>query len=81
MKYSCDCGRWYDSTQLVEACQIANHYEPIPPCKWMEDEDGNWFTDCGEGFTFIDGGPTENNMGYCCYCGKTLKPVAFSGDE
>ncbi len=44
----------------------------VAPCNWAEDEDGNWFTDCGDGFTFIDGTPDENHMKFCCYCGKPL---------
>lgn len=50
-------------------------------CKWTEDEDGNWFTDCGEAFTFIDGGPAENSMKFCCYCGKPLEPVEYKETE
>jgi hypothetical protein len=41
-------------------------------CNWTEDEDGNWWTECGEGFTFSDGTPIENRMRYCCYCGQPL---------
>ena len=41
-------------------------------CRWTEDDDGIWQTDCGEAFTFIDAGPKENSMRYCCYCGKQL---------
>lgn len=50
------------------------------PCAWMQDGEGNWWTDCGEGHTFIDGGPTENSMKFCCYCGKTLK-ASLSREE
>ena len=45
------------------------------PCVWTEDEDGNYETDCGQMFCFIEGGPTDNGMKFCCYCGKPLKEV------
>lgn len=42
-------------------------------CAWTTDEDGVFYTRCGEAFTFIDAGPKENGMKWCCYCGGTLK--------
>lgn len=42
-------------------------------CRWEADEDGNWWSSCGEGFTFIDGGPVENRLRFCPYCGKRLE--------
>lgn len=42
-------------------------------CLWAEDEDGNWWTACNNGFVFTDGGPTENGMRFCCYCGRDLQ--------
>lgn len=47
-------------------------------CTWKEDEDGVWYTECGEVFVVIDGIPKENNMRYCCYCGKPLHAIGFS---
>lgn len=38
--------------------------EILQKCKWAEDEDGLWQTDCGQEFSFIDAGPNENHM--CC---------------
>lgn len=31
-----------------------------------------WETNCGNAFQFEAGGPTENKMQFCCYCGKLL---------
>jgi hypothetical protein len=48
-------------------------------CAWTEDANYwddypvKWETDCGEAFTFIDDGPTENGIRFCCYCGKPLE--------
>jgi len=44
-------------------------------CRWFEDDDGNWHTDCDEIHVLIDGGPADNHMRFCCYCGAKLKEV------
>ena len=47
-------------------------------CAWTDDADPDfnvWQTDCGEAFTFLEAGPTENKMRFCCYCGLTLVAV------
>lgn len=42
-------------------------------CIWKEDADGNWEAGCGtECFVLTDGGPFDNSMVYCCYCGGEL---------
>jgi uncharacterized Zn-finger protein len=41
-------------------------------CRWTEDENGNWFTACGEAHVFIEGGPVENGHRYCPYCGREI---------
>jgi len=51
--------------------------ESLTVCVWGQysysDIDmGTWQTDCGQIFCFIEDGPKENEMKYCCYCGKTL---------
>ena len=47
-------------------------------CIWEQDENGNWFTICGEVFVLEEGTPFENGMRYCCYCGKQLKDVPYT---
>lgn len=42
-------------------------------CLWRENEDGNWQTSCREIFVLIDGTPGQNEMRFCCYCGKSLR--------
>jgi hypothetical protein len=44
-------------------------------CRWHEDNEGNWQTDCDNLFTFIEGGPSDNGMKFCCYCGKPLEEI------
>lgn len=65
---------------VAEAERDALAARVAEPCAWMQDGEGNYWTDCGQGHTFIDGGPTENSMKFCCYCGKTLK-AALSREE
>jgi hypothetical protein len=43
------------------------------PCQWQQDPDGDWDTACGHRFIILAGTPTENDMRFCCYCGKPLK--------
>lgn len=49
--------------------------EKVLKCNWIEDNDGeggNYSTSCDQKFTFIEGGPSDNGMKYCCYCGFRL---------
>lgn len=48
----------------------------LPRCRWTEDEDGNWDTDCNNKHVLNDGGPKANGMMFCCYCGKHLQERA-----
>jgi len=52
-------------------------------CEWKADEEGVWGTGCGQAFVFDDGGPIENGMKFCCYCGLTLDELPYedAGDE
>ena len=43
-------------------------------CLWICADDGEWWlTGCDNSFAFIDGGPLENEMKYCSYCGGKLR--------
>ncbi len=49
-------------------------------CKWNEQEFADyWETDCGDAFCFTDGGPKDNHMKFCCYCGKKLQEKKHRG--
>lgn len=46
-------------------------------CTWSLDvdygsDDRDYKTGCGRMFSFIEGGPKDNNMNFCCYCGGEL---------
>lgn len=51
-------------------------------CVWTEQDDdtmpGTYESTCGELWSFIDGGPAENNVRFCHGCGKAVstKPAA-----
>jgi hypothetical protein len=53
-------------------------------CTWKvgagEWDEGIWETICGKAFQFEDGSPSENDMKFCCYCGKPLKEIKFEED-
>lgn len=53
----------------------------LKTCKWTEDEDGNWDTECGEKFEVSSGLPSENGFKYCHHCGKRLVEGATLGEE
>ncbi len=47
-----------------------------PTCQWAEDADGGpWETSCGHLFILNDGGPNENGLKFCPFCGKPLEEV------
>ena len=41
-------------------------------CHWHQDDEGNWETGCNELFIIPEGGPNDNGMKFCCYCGGRL---------
>lgn len=49
-------------------------------CTWTDpDGEGNYDTECGNRFVVIQGTPSDNEMGWCCYCGREIKEGG--GDE
>ena len=41
-------------------------------CTWTAGDVGSYYTQCGHRFFLEEGGPSDNGMIYCCYCGKEL---------
>ena len=45
-------------------------------CEWStdpsDDFDDTWQTECGHEFVINDGKPSENDMQFCCFCGRKL---------
>jgi len=50
---------------------------PGQGCSWTADEEGSWSTECGQLHCIIEGTPSENGMGFCCYCVKELHEIPF----
>ena len=46
--------------------------EPRHACEWCVDDDGVWYTGCGHAWQFENGGPKENSVRWCQYCGGRL---------
>lgn len=49
------------------------------PCRWREDENGAYDTECGGKFELTEGTPADNKMRFCPYCGKRLKAQRTRG--
>ena len=51
----------------------ASNQDGSASCRWTEYEDCEaWDTGCGHAFYIENGTPQENDMKFCCYCGKTI---------
>ena len=55
-------------------CLVRFDDGPLPDalCVWEEDDDGAWRSECGHVFEIVEGGPVENDMQHCCFCGRVL---------
>lgn len=49
-------------------------------CRWTENLDGAWDTDCGNAFEFNSYGPARNGFSFCPYCGAVLEEHAWTED-
>lgn len=51
-------------------------------CFWTSDgDDSPWEGTCGIAWTFIDGGPEENQVAYCPQCGGKLTAQTYDEVE
>lgn len=66
-----------EARERMRAAWRAALAAPVVLCKWTEDSDSNWDTECGKMWTFTDGGPLENDVKYCHGCGKRVEVVAY----
>ena len=61
-------GGEYHARHIIK--EMINELEAA--CTWTESVGGYWATDCGESFEIHEGGPDENGLRYCCFCGRQL---------
>ena len=47
------------------------------PCVWSEEYEGPWESACGHAFNIIEGGPAENGMKFCCFCGAPINAISY----
>mgnify|MGYP001330034860 FL=1 len=54
----------------------------IAECHWSQDgEDSDvWATQCGHYFAITADTPSENEMRFCCYCGRPLVELRFEDE-
>ncbi|MCC4118807.1 hypothetical protein LLG90_25985, partial [Aromatoleum toluclasticum] len=50
-------------------------------CLWIENNEAIWNTACGEAWSFVDGGPADNNVKFCHGCGKPVLAVPCMANE
>ena len=55
-------------------------HPPISTCRWTEDEDAVWNTDCGRRWEFTNGTPRDNKVTFCAFCGRKLTQRRFRED-
>jgi hypothetical protein len=62
--------------------ELGKEKAPTKPCEWKEDDNGCWWTDCGNGFEFLTPAatPQKSKMAFCMYCGKPLKEIRSVDD-
>jgi predicted RNase H-like HicB family nuclease len=63
-----DAARWLCGKMLEQPSAMRE------ACAWEEDDDG-FNTSCGNKHVLISGTPNDNNMKYCCYCGKSVLEI------
>ena len=53
-------------------------------CTWVQDGDPDsdtWATDCGNMFILNEGSPKENDLKFCCYCGKPIDEEKLTWED
>jgi hypothetical protein len=73
MRYlDCGCAIRDDGTRAF--CPTCENPPPASSaCRWTQDEDGVWFSSCGEAHVFTGGNPEENKYLFCPYCGRNVE--------
>lgn len=63
---------WDSPAALLEA--LPNLLAKLEKCTWFQEDEGSdiWVSDCGGLFTLNEGSPADNDLKYCCWCGKSI---------
>ena len=63
----------YHETCMEAAIKKRILNAPVVHGRWRQDDEDAWTcTACGNVWTFLDGGPNENNANYCPMCGAKM---------
>ena len=58
---------------LLSNHQVGDELDIQGSCEWEEDADGSaWETSCRNRFLLNDGGPVDNGLKFCPFCGKEV---------
>lgn len=70
------CGRCgypvTDHDSFCRECGWALHESDEYVCKWIQSENGFYYTSCGETFEFANGDLSDNKARFCMYCGGRI---------
>lgn len=52
-------------------------------CTWSQEDHESevYHSSCRKSFMFNDGGPVQNGLKFCCYCGKPLIEDQWKEEE
>lgn len=66
-----ETGAWETQNRVRELPAV--DAAPVVHGRWRQDDEDAWTcTACGNIWTFLDGGPNENNANYCPMCGAKM---------
>lgn len=83
----CACADKREKALLHKCQELAKENERLraePVCGWTgySDDLDTWNTGCGHVWQFMDGGPTENSVAFCPFCGGSVdEAAAAAGGE
>jgi hypothetical protein len=64
------------TSDVIPASPLSLH--ALETCTWKFDPDGYWQTECGDQFCFSEGGPAENRVKFCHYCGREMVESVYA---
>ena len=70
------------ATALLAACGSGSVVSDLVPQRFITVGDG--FADVGQNgyrYTINDGSPSDNEMRFCCFCGKPLVEIRFEDEH
>lgn len=68
----------YQSSEQAARAAYAQLADASSPCHWTLDSSAEyeiWETSCGRTWSFVEGGPEDNNAPFCHGCGHPIQPA------